>query len=357
MTVGFDIWQAIFFAAAACIVCFQVLRGWHLGFARQLFSLLALSGAYLVAVFGGELAAPLLHPLGFPEMITQIGGGVILAMFVFFGINAIGAMLFKKDCSQGSRVARIGHGLAGAMIWAGVLAIRLLGTVAEAEVRHQEAAATAPAGRRGIPEQGPAMIAGVNSVVRGLASMKQSLESGSTGAMVEYVDPVPVHVYTVLRKVARLLAEPERAELFLACPGAKIITDHPKIVALREDPVITRDLLAQNYLALLSNEHIVRAASDPEIGALDTSASGCLLASATDEIHPHNWAGGPCPAQDPEQDVLRLPSRVWRGSECAHVPGVSWAAGCASGNERGGFAPDGAHGIDAQLRHRRRLQV
>jgi hypothetical protein len=55
---------------------------------------------------------------------------------------------------------------------------------------------------------------------------------------------------------------------FLSYPGAKTLLAHPKIAALQNDPVITRDLINRNYFALIRNPRIVTAANDTEIGEL-----------------------------------------------------------------------------------------
>ena len=46
------------------------------------------------------------------------------------------------------------------------------------------------------------------------------------------------------------------------------MTEHPKIAALHSDPEIAKSLIAQDYFALVRNEHIIRAANDREIGEL-----------------------------------------------------------------------------------------
>jgi hypothetical protein len=49
----------------------------------------------------------------------------------------------------------------------------------------------------------------------------------------------------------------------LTFPGARELSEHPKIVALRNDPEIA-DLIAQGrFLDLLQNPRIIEAANDP----------------------------------------------------------------------------------------------
>jgi len=104
--------------------------------------------------------------------------------------------------------------------------------------------------------------------VRGLAQMKHSLEQGAAGAVVEQVDPIPGTLYTLLTRLGRMISSEQSIDRFLAYPGVKTLTEHPKIAALQTDPQIARDLLAQNYFGLVRNERIMRAARDTEIAAL-----------------------------------------------------------------------------------------
>lgn len=266
-----DLWQVLFFASAASVLGYQIFRGWKLGLGRQSFNLLALVGAYIVAVCGGELAVPVFRVLGYPDVLALAISGCVLAVLVFFGINAVGGILIKPS-PEGDRRARVsevggaavGVLLAGFTLWLAIVGIRVLGTIAESEMERVEAERSVTLS----PDQAP--VAEAPAVVRGLASMKQSLESGGTGVVVQYVDPVPGRIYSVLRKVAQLIAQPDRVDLFLAYPGAQAITSHPKIAALCRDEGITNDLMSRNYLSLLRNKAIVSAANDPEIATLVT---------------------------------------------------------------------------------------
>jgi hypothetical protein len=100
--------------------------------------------------------------------------------------------------------------------------------------------------------------------------IKHSLEQGTAGAMVEQVDPIPGTLYSLLTRLGRMLSSEQSIDRFLAFPGVKTLTQHPKIAALQSDPDIARDLVSQNYFALIRNERIIRAANDAEIAQLMT---------------------------------------------------------------------------------------
>ncbi len=104
-----------------------------------------------------------------------------------------------------------------------------------------------------------------NALVRRLVVMKQILEQGTSGAVVEQVDPIPAAVYASVSKIGQIVSSPRSVERFLAYPGVRELTVHPKIVALRNDPEIAREIAAHFYLKLVRNERIVAAANDVEL--------------------------------------------------------------------------------------------
>lgn len=270
---GVDSWQLIFFASAAVLVLLQARRGWRLGFVRQLISILALAGSYLAAFFGGPLLIPLLRPIGLPDQLLRVAGGMVLGAAVYLGIAIFGALLFKKTSQQGIGLIRLGYGATGAVlgglfglfiVWAAVVAIHVLGTLAETDVnasRPPVAAIDGRKSRRPAPEP-PSVVA------QGLVHMKHSLEQGPAGAVFEKIDPIPSTLYRTLAQLGQMMASEQSVERFLKYPGMETVTTHPKITALQNDPTITRDVLARNYLGLLRNEKIVAAANDAELGGL-----------------------------------------------------------------------------------------
>ncbi len=252
----------IFLISALLLILWQTWRGWRLGAARQVVNLAGLIAAYAVAIFGGRLAVPVLRPLGYPDMILALVSGAILGMIVFVGISGTGALLFKKTSQQSVGLVRMGYGATGAFIgllfgvftvWLMVLGIRILGTVAESEVR---------VARKDASRHQP------GSMVQGLVEMKRSLEQGRTGEVVNHVDPIPADVYGLLHKISLTVSNAESVNRFLRFPGSQELAAHPKIQALQRDPTVTREIADRNYLALLRNEQIVRAANDPELHQL-----------------------------------------------------------------------------------------
>ena len=95
-----------------------------------------------------------------------------------------------------------------------------------------------------------------------LARLKNSLELGTVGDAVKRTDPVPSQTYEMLGKVGSVFSSQKAAQKFLTFPGARELSEHPKIVALRNDPEIS-DMIAQGrVLDLLQDQRIIDAAND-----------------------------------------------------------------------------------------------
>jgi hypothetical protein len=76
------------------------------------------------------------------------------------------------------------------------------------------------------------------------------------------MDPVPPKTYETLEKVGSILSNPERAQKLLKFPGARALSEHPKIVALRNDPEISEMIAQGRFLDLLQDQRVIDAAND-----------------------------------------------------------------------------------------------
>jgi hypothetical protein len=65
--------------------------------------------------------------------------------------------------------------------------------------------------------------------------------------------------------VTAIFSSPERARRFLSFPGARELSEHPRIVALRNDPEISELIAQRRFLDLLQNQRIIDAANDPAL--------------------------------------------------------------------------------------------
>ena len=272
MTAGTSLWQAIFISFALLLITFEVVRGWRLGLVRQVVRLLALAAAYAAGLFGGRWLLPVLRPFfRVPDLFISLMAGAVLGLLVFVAINTIGAILFKRTGQQSAGLVRLIYGISGAVlgiffgffsVWLIVVAIRSTGALAEAEMPHPQRTANAPltASPQLRPNDPPPMM-------QSLAKLKHSIELGPVGETVKAIDLVPAQTYQTLGKVGTVVSNPRSAERFLNFPGARDLTENPKIVALRNDPEIIDLIEQQRYLELLQNPKLIEALNDPSLAA------------------------------------------------------------------------------------------
>jgi membrane protein required for colicin V production len=277
---GSPLWQAIFISFAVVLILFEVVRGWRLGLIRQLVRVAALGAAYAAAIFGGRLLLPIARPfLKMPDIVLSILGGAVLAFVIYALVTSMGMMLFKQTGQQNSRLVQLIYGIAGAIVglffgafvlWLIVAGVRAIGAMADAQVRSRanppEAGQSATlraleVRRRFLSEPN----AGSTALATSLARLKNSLELGPLGNAFKQTDPVPSKVYETLGKVGSVFSSPERAQKFLTFPGARELSEHPRIVALRDDPEISEMIAQGRFLDLLQNQRIIDAANDPTL--------------------------------------------------------------------------------------------
>lgn len=298
--VGSPLWQLAFISFAVVLILFEVVRGWRLGLMRQLMRIVAIVAGFAAAYLGGKLLVPVARPLlRIPDIVLWVLCCVTLFLLVYAVVAGIGTIVFKKTRQQNLAIIRFLYGLTGAaiglflgafLVWLLVVGVRSIGAVADAQVR-EGAAAAKPAApsrrsihavdvRRGVLESNEDAI----SLMSSLARLKNSLELGAVGDIVKRADAIPSKTYETLGKLGQVASSPENAERFLAFPGARELSEHPRIVALRNDPEI-EELFAQGrYLDLLQDQRIIDALNDSTLlwelrkfdlqRALDYSLSG-----------------------------------------------------------------------------------
>jgi uncharacterized membrane protein required for colicin V production len=278
---GSLLWQLIFISFAVVLVLFEIVRGWRLGLMRQVMRIIAIVAAYAAAFFGGELLVPVARPLlKIPDVVLSIMCGALLALVVYFVINSIGTIVFKRTRQQESGIIRFFYGLTGAVIglffgaflvWLIVVGVRSIGAVADAQV--QEQAVTAKPARptrtlhaidvrRGFLDEASEVSP---SLMLSLARLKNSLEMGTVGDLVKKTDAVPVKTYEIVGKLGQVVSNPQSAERFLSFPGAQELSEHPKIVALRDDPEIQELISQGRLLDLLQDQRLIDALNDPTL--------------------------------------------------------------------------------------------
>src|SRR5438046_8641694 len=274
---GSPLWQLVFVTFALALIVFEVLRGWRRGLPRQVARLGALIAAYFAAYFGGKFLAPLLGMFfRMPDVLLSIFAGAIFALIIYLVISGIGSALFRRTNQHDSLIVRLLYGSTGALlgvffglflVWMVVVAVRSIGSVADAHVRAQAndtgVLHAVDVRRRilGEPSEDEAPL------TTSLARLKNSLEMGVIGNAVKKVDVVPQKTYDVIEKIGAIAANPQNAERFLEFPGARELSEHPKIIALRNDQEIGQMVAQRRWLELIQDHRIIDAANDPDLKA------------------------------------------------------------------------------------------
>jgi len=274
---GSPLWQLVFVTFALALVVFEVLRGWRRGLPRQVARLGALIAAYFAAYFGGKFLAPLLGMFfRMPDVLLSIFAGAIFALIIYVVISGIGSALFRRTNQHDSLVLRLLYGSTGALlgmffglflVWLIVVAVRSIGSVADAQVREQASDSSVlhavDVRRRFLGEANEDQA----PLTTSLARLKNSLEMGVIGNAVKKIDVVPQQTYDVIEKISAVAANPQNAERFLSFPGARDLSEHPKIIAFRNDQEISQMLGQGRLLELIQDPRIIDAANDPDLRA------------------------------------------------------------------------------------------
>jgi hypothetical protein len=272
-------WQLVFVSLAIVVLLLEIIHGWRLGLVRQLVRVIAIIVAYSCAFFAARATIPIMRSFfKLPDPILAILGGAILAAILFTAINVTGAFLFKKTAQQQSRFVRLIWGSTGALlgillglftIWLTFAGIRMIGSVAEARLRTPNA----PVGTTAQPTESAQIRSESaasplpNPLMTMLAEMKSSLESGRVGEAVRTIDPLPPALYRALEKAGEVASSVQSAERFLSFPGAREISEHPKVVALRNDPRVMELIADGRLLELMKNQRMIDAMNDPALQA------------------------------------------------------------------------------------------
>jgi len=244
---GSPLWQLVFVTFALALIVFEVLRGWRRGLPRQVARLGALIAAYFAAYFGGKFLAPLLGMFfRMPDVLLSIFAGAIFALIIYVVISGIGSALFRRTNQHDSLIVRLLYGSTGALlgmffglflVWLIVVAVRSIGSVADAQVREQASDSSVlhavDVRRRFLGEANEDQA----PLTTSLARLKNSLEMGVIGNAVKKIDVVPQQTYDVIEK------------------------------ALRNDQEISQMLGQGRLLELIQDPRIIDAANDPDLRA------------------------------------------------------------------------------------------
>src|SRR5437762_1986943 len=195
---GSPLWQIVFVSFAAVLVLFEILRGWRRGLPRQVARLGALVAAYFAGYFAWKFFGPLLGMfVRLPDALLSILASALFALIIYAVISGIGSALFRRTNQHDSLIVRLIYGSTGAvmgiffglfLVWMIIVAVRSVGSVANAEVREQandSSVLHAVDVRRRLlagPSEDDAPL------TTSLARLKNSLEMGVIGNVVKKAD-------------------------------------------------------------------------------------------------------------------------------------------------------------------------
>jgi hypothetical protein len=251
-------WQNAFLVGVFVIFGWCVWNGWRLGIVRVLWSILAMSAASVAAIvvmlFVGGIALKMVPT--FSAMIATAAGALV-ALIIYLVGSFIGGLLFKRTAQQPTATLRLVFGFSGAAMgvvfgvcafWAVLLFVRGLGGFCEGTVVGKNGVYALP-----MPE--PA--------ARALVKLKNSIEAGDTGKILDAIDVMPPEFYRIMDKFGRLIADPEAMRRFITYPGVDEVIADTHFLELAHDPEVQDIVRSQNGGALIHHPKLVEAVKDP----------------------------------------------------------------------------------------------
>ncbi len=245
-------WQNAILYAAALFLLWEVFAGWRRGLIRSALHFGAFVASGLLGLLVGQGVAAVVGMIlpGVSFFVGLAVGGVV-ALFVLGLCLFLSALLFKRTSQQPPGLTRWLFGLGGAvfglltglfLLWGGISLVRASGALAQANKDAAESSV--------------------------LATLKNSLEQGPLGGVVESVDILPTEAYARIARVGELSKNPDAMMRFLDDPGVQEILSHPRMQAVLNDPQVVQASETQNYLVLFQSRTILEAASDPSLQKL-----------------------------------------------------------------------------------------
>jgi Colicin V production protein len=244
-------WQTALFILAGGYLLWSAVRGWRQGLMRQVMGIFALFAAgFLVLQFTDRLQDLLRSHV--PALILIPVSAVLIWIVSFNSIVLIGQLLFRptRDCQ--SSFSQLVSGFGGAAIGAGcglllvfcvLIGVKIMGRIAANQVEIQQ-----------VKNENCGVF------IRNLAKLKNSVELGYAGRVIEWMDPIPKRFYQELDQYSRLIADPEALSTSLR----RIWVD-PQIIEIERDPEIVSDLQRGDILAVCTNRKVAALLNDPQL--------------------------------------------------------------------------------------------
>ena len=253
------LWQGIFFVTSGLYLLWEVWVGWRRGVVRSAvyFCAFVLSGFVGFAVGQGvyTICAKLFPGSAF---LAGLAAGAIATTLILLLCVLLGALLFKRTAQQSSAFVRLLFGGGGALfglltglaiLWGAISLVRVAGTMAESTI----------IGRPSAEAPG---------VLRSFATLKESIELGTAGRLVQSVDVIPPQGYKMIAQIERLRNDRAAMMRFLDYPGVQEIVRNPRVAKILENPTLLGASQNINISDLITNNALIDAANDPELAKL-----------------------------------------------------------------------------------------
>ncbi|MEI8294325.1 MAG: CvpA family protein [bacterium] len=256
---GSPFWQNVLLYSAAVFLLWEIYAGWRRGLIRGglHFGAFVVSGL-LGMLVGQSVAAVVGIVLPGVAFLAALATGAIVALLTLGICLFLGAVLFKRTSQQPPGLVRWVFGAGGAIfglltglfiLWGCLSIIRTSGAMAKSGMASPKAEETFPAAHT-------------------LAVLKDSLEMGPLGEMVESIDILPSQAYDNFTRIGQLAKNQDAMMRFLDYPGVQAIVAHPRVQALLQDPVAVQSAENQNVLALIQSRSVLNAVTDPSLQKL-----------------------------------------------------------------------------------------
>jgi hypothetical protein len=256
---GSPFWQNVLLYGAAVFMLWEIYAGWRRGLIRGGLHFGAFVASGLIGMLVGQTVGAVVGVV-LPGVAFLAGllTGAAVALLILGVCLFLGAVLFKRTSQQPPGLVRWTFGAGGAVfglltglfiLWGAVSIIRTSGAVAKSGMAGQKSQeASAP--------------------LRTFAMLKDSLEMGPVGDIVESIDILPSETYEHMMRLGQLAKNPDAMMRFLDYPGMQEIINHPRMQALLQDPVVVQSAENKNFVTLIQSRTVLNAATDSSLQKL-----------------------------------------------------------------------------------------
>ena len=244
------------------------LRGMFRGFFNELFGILSLAAAYLLAIPFGLFLMPFLPDFGLPSMflepIAMACGGIIAYVTARFEFFLIGILFHLKEKKKGPKknLIRIGGAVLGAAF--GLLIVMIISwfVLLMGKLTAQ------------IPAFNPTVQEGVEQVkddslitlpARMVDAHRKGLEESTLGEVAEETSPVPESVDKGLDVAGEILKDPGKMQKLVEYEPVAEVLQGQIIQGLMEDEEIKAMAAEGDIFGIMNHPKTQEMLNDPEI--------------------------------------------------------------------------------------------